>query len=148
MTRYYTQPVSSPKQPFSPRGAAFDDDLIVDVSEFSGSEMSCPSSPPIPVAVTAAVWDAAEEIPFREICDTTLEDRLEAIVKKAGLALSRARASLCGDFENALAGGLAMDFAVGLGRRSGDPEYGFLRVHCGPTEDGELVATIGLPEEL
>ncbi len=148
MTHYCTHPVASPKQPFEPRSEALDHDEIVDVSFLCGPTMTMQPGTPLPVAVSAAVWDAAADIPFRQLRNTTTERRLRAVVSRAVAAFERARTCLGHKFLHAMLSGFAVDFVVSLPCRSGDRSHIFLRLHCGPNEHGEIVVTLALPEEL
>ena len=139
---FHTAPTLDVKSPFSPDAALRDE--VVDVSELAG--LLVPGGV-TRVWVTAALWDLAGALPFRSIGRVTHEDRLRETGRRALSAFARARAHLCEGFEEALDLSFAIDFVVELPESADDRRYRFARLHCARTADGELLLTIGFPDE-
>ncbi len=141
-----TRPIPSPKSPFPSRAEALQDGRIVDLQELTACSPRTLLG--LPCALSHAVLQRVEEIPFGLLGSSSVERRLGELVRSADLALRRAREVHGQSLHEGMRLGFAMDFAVRLPRRAAERTVGFVRLHCGPDEDGRTVLTLLEPEEL
>jgi hypothetical protein len=119
------------------RAQALADGVLVDVTrEASPAEMAGGFS--VPVAVTVALWATIEAIPASLAGIADVRGRLHDVLWMAACAARRA-----GLHRN----GGSSAFRVHLPVSSSARQLQDLFVHLGPGDAGELVATIGHPED-
>jgi hypothetical protein len=145
--QHHTRPEPCPKPAVPSRSAAIEHGDLIEVEP----RLARPWLP-LPAALTEALLDLVEEPPFRR--DGTRRDstspgaRKARLIRAASAALGRAKAHYGPHLPGALMHGFVMDFCAELPRRTTEPRYPFIRLHCGPDENGMVVATLGLPDEL
>jgi len=119
------------------RAQAIADGVLVDVSrQASPAEML--GGFVVPVAVTAALWEAIEAIPDSLAGIADPRGRFHDVLWMASLAVRRC--------ELHRSGGPAT-FRVHLPFRGSRKRLQLLTVHIGPGDDGRPCATIGFPED-
>lgn len=143
---YQTQPVPSPKSPYPSRAEALQSGQLFDLAEL-GFELPRLPGGAMAWGITGRLLDRAARIPLARLRSTTREARVRDLMGRAERALRRVRELYGEAFAAALLHGFCMDFAAHLPERSADPQYAFVRLHCGPDEDGEIVVTLGEVEE-
>jgi len=141
--QHYTTPVTTPKPAISSREDAIADGQLIDVLELDGHGQL-----PLPSALSSDLLDRVEQIAFSDRSSQTPESRLAEILRGAKAALRRAEDHFAANFPRALLHGFVVDFSARIRSRSDEPRYGFVRMHCGPDETGEVVLTLGLPSEI
>jgi len=142
----HTRPALSPKSPYPCRAEALRSGELLDLEEF---ELSSPQLPgaAMPWAISEGLLELVEEVPFALKGTADPHQRLLRLVARAGAALERARQGFGIHFVGALMSGFVLDFVAELPCRASDPHYRFVRLHCGPDEDGEIAATLVRLEE-
>ena len=117
---------------------------LIDLCEWA--RMQGHESPfPVPAAITAALWEELERIPFRLAGAVTMPERVHHVVAKARAALElELRDSAASD----LVQGVVLAFSASLPSTLRDRPRRKLHLFCGPSDDAAIVITIGVPDEI
>jgi hypothetical protein len=130
----------------SSRSKALEVEDLIDVSE-DWCEVGGASAAVLPVAISAALWQLIETLPFRLVGRVTPRERLAELLRKAKWAmaplLEKANLVLQADLDEEV----WMDLGVELECRSSDPRYRRVRVCLGYDDVRAPVLTVALPEE-
>ena len=140
---HHTRPIPSSKPAVPCRAWALADGSLVALDELAPDRATIGQ---LPGALGAELLDLVESLPTRGHDDTA--DRLARLLRAATRALGRAREHFGPKLVAAAMHGFVMDFCVDLPRRTTEPRYRFVRLHCGPDDRGDLALTLGLPTEL
>jgi hypothetical protein len=141
--QHHTRPIPHPKPAVPSRDAALEEETLIELdARVAGTVL------PMPAALTEALLDLVEQLPFRAPPSAVPATRMAGLLRGAAAALQRAREHYGAHFGGALMHGFIIDFCAELPRRSTEPRYPFVRLHCGPDEHSEIVATLGLPAEI
>lgn len=127
MVEFFGEPVAS----YS-RAQALEDGVLVDVSEWASADKGFLGGFRIPVAMTAALWGAVEDIPKRCAGIQDVRGRAHDVLWMASLAARR--------------GGDRVEFRVLMDVKAGRRVLRLVAV-CGPGDKAEPVVTIGYPED-
>ncbi len=140
---YHTTPVPTPKPATPSREDALASGELIDVVE-----LESPSPLPLPGALSDALLERIEQVPFADRARASSETRLTGVLCGAKAAFRRAEDHFGIRFAQALFHGFVIDFSARLPIRSDERAYSFVRMHCGPDETGEVVITLALPHEI
>jgi len=126
------------------RERAIEEERLVDLGEWARCRGL---TPPLafPSAVTRALWDSIEAIPFRLQGSVTPDDRVRHVARRARGALEL---WLKESPDTSRGEVFSVDFGAGLPRAGSGRRWIVLRLLGGPDTTGRRVLTIGLPREL
>jgi hypothetical protein len=143
---FYPRPIPSPKPARESRSQALFSGELHDLADLDVPLAG--SAAALPWAISERLLQQVEEVPFGAAGTDPARQRLLRLGARAADALERARDHYGSHFGGALGHGFILDFPVELPCRMTDPHYRFVRLHCGPDEDGEIAATLGRVDEL
>jgi len=126
------------------RGWAIEEERLVDLCEWARCRGLAPPLA-LPSALTRALWDAIEAIPFRLQGRVTRDERVHHVVGRARRALELWLKEYPETSSREI---FSVDFGADLPRALRCRRWIVLRLLGGPDPIGRRVLTIGLPREL
>jgi hypothetical protein len=135
---------AAPARCTSARREALDEELWIDVDEWCETHAIAPLFP-YPAAMTHALCDAIETLPFREIGRSSAAERGLDVLQRARAALERALAAA---HDTELARGFATEFCAPLRRSAAAPGWLRLSLRCSAAESAKPELSLGLAGEL